>query len=305
MRSLNATPLAPLQGCHNDAEHMRNFCLSNNLVHKTNVNWLKDKAATREAFIELMLEYVIPQTYASERGMLISVFTGHGARDRDLRDTNEADGMTEFQVPYDYRENGYWSDSELAALYGMVNPSWRVRLWNDCCHSGDSLRSLGAHLGFSTRRALPNYCRSRHSLEQTFRYMAEPRAPLVKLLSQVQATRALLWRAKTLPQRRTAALRLWAFYEADHFQAAYLHDNIIAAQGCQPAQYSMDAVISGVPQGAFSAAMWLNTPKSPATVTWSKMVQTATAWLKNNGFREQDPMLEAAAPHLLDQPYFS
>ncbi len=303
IRNLNATPLAPLSGTENDALHLQRFCLANKIVSKSDIYWLKDKQAKRQAFLNLMLDVVIPRTYDTEGGTLLSLFSGHGARDRAVQDGNEKDGFTEFQVPYDYRENGYWSDTELAALYGMINPSWRVRLWNDCCHSGDSIRSFTGFLGMRTRKALAPFLCTSKSFEQTRAFQAQPRTELTK--NKLYTWRGQLFVAKTLRQRGIVARTIWELYQQDHFKLIYEHDDLIAAQGCHADQYSMDAKINGIPQGAFSAAIWASVAQLSAQATWSEIHQAATRWLKSNGFTEQDPLLEASAPHLLNQPFFS
>lgn len=303
MRSLNATPLAPLQGTENDALHLSRYCLSSNFIGKADLFWLKDNQATRKGFLDLMLETVIPITYETEGGTLISLFSGHGARDRYMRDTDETDGLTEFQVPYDYRQKGYWADTELAALYGLVNPSWGVRLWNDCCHSGNSLRALGSFFGFSTRKALPAYCRSTKTVALTFDYLQHPRAVISE--ATLRTCRSRLWASSAREARANAARQLWQYYQADYFQRIYEHENIIAAQGCRAEQSSMDAVVADIPQGAFSAALWASAATLPVGASWSAVVQQATRWLKDNGFQEQDPLLEASAPFLLDEPFFT
>ena len=302
LRTLNATPFAPLRGCHNDGLHMSRYCLTGNFVTKSNLFWLKDKRATRQAFVDLMLGTIIPRSYETDGNVLLSLFSGHGARDRDLRDRTEADGLTEFQVPYDYRHNGYWADSELAALYGMVNPSWRVRLWNDCCHSGDSLRALGAWVGFSARKTLPSYCHSRGNLLKTFDYVQWQRESLSA--RSLIDLRSQLFRSTSREARGRTARMIWDLYRQDHFQTAYVHPNVIAAQGCQAQQFSLDTTIEGVAQGAFSAALWYASSRLPVSASWSLVMQTATRWLKGNGFQEQDPVLETSAPHLLDEPFF-
>jgi hypothetical protein len=302
MRTINNTPYAPLHGCDNDGQHMLGYCLGRELVTKPNVYWLPGKKATRQGFIDLMLETVIPRTYETDHGLLISLFSGHGARERAKWDGNEKDKLTEFQVPYDYRTKGYWSDSELAALYGMVNPSWRVRLWNDCCHSGDSLRVLTSFFSVRTRKALPPVLCSSKSLEQTFAYRNTPREPLQ---NSTQYWRGRIFRAKDAKVRKQYVRELWELYEADHFQNFFEHQDLLAAQGCQAAEYSMDAVIEDVPQGAFSAAIWAALEDLKVGATWSQVHQLATRWLKQNGFTEQNPILQTTAPHLTNEPFLS
>jgi hypothetical protein len=268
--------------------------------------WMKrhvPQDRTRAAFINLMLDVVIPRSYDSDGGLLLSLFSGHGARDRDLRALDEADGYTEFQVPYDYRKNGYWSDSELAALYGMVNPSWRVRLWNDCCHAGDSLRAFNAWIGLRSSKALPSFLKSNRSLTNTFDYLAEPRQILNK--ADVLVYRRQLFLARETKGRAQAARALWAIYQRDYFVRIFEHENLVAAQGCQASQYSMDALIEQRPQGAFSAALWKAWNQSKPGASWLDVHQVAVQWLKSNGFAEQDPSLETQAPFLLLEPFLT
>ena len=300
MRNLNQTPFAPLSGTRNDAVHLQRFCLTNQVVEKADIYWLSDQQAKRQAFIDLMLDIVIPRSYESDGGTVFSLFSGHGARGRVKLDA-EADGLTEFQVPYDYRDKGYWSDTELAALYGMISPSCRVRLINDCCHSGDSLRSLTGFLGMRTRKALAPFLCTSKSFEQT--YVCRQQERTVLTTTKLNSWRAQLFIATTPRQRGIAARTIWELYQADHFQNIYQHENLIAAQGCQADQSSLDAVIYDVPQGAFSAALWAAIAQLSAQATWAELHQVAVRWLKSNGFTEQDPLLEASAPFLLDQPF--
>jgi hypothetical protein len=301
LRTLNQTPYAPLYGCVNDGQHMRNHVLKHVPgLSSRQIHWLKDKAAKRQAWIDLMLHTIIPDTYAEDGGLLISLFSGHGARDQDRRGEGEAesDGYTEFQVPYDYRSKGYWADHELAALYGMVNPTWRVRLWNDCCHSGDSLRAfaIGSMFGKTRRKTLPELHKSKASLAAAWSFLSFKREPL---------TDARLAMAFGLLHARTAkaehARRIWEFYQADHFQRIRTHPNLLAVQGCLAHQYSLDAEIDNIRQGAMSAALWK--AWAAADGSWADVHARATAWMRANGYGEQTSILEATDPQLTRQPF--
>ena len=128
-------PRAKLRGCINDVNNMGSFLKS----HNYDVRIFTDDT---NAGIDTSANGIIGHlnTLASEswRNSLTHVwihFSGHGCQRRDWSG-DEKDGKDECIVPSDYKRSGLITDDTLKKVLVSFNPSTRLFLVFDCCHSG-------------------------------------------------------------------------------------------------------------------------------------------------------------------------
>ncbi len=166
--AINDYPSSPLSGCIPDAEALKNYLLEDGRFDlEGSLLTLYDKAATKSAIANAILNH-LGQAKAGEAALLY--FSGHGAQERaDTRVwTEERDGCLEALACYSPPGAPFalLADKELRFLLNRAvfggpdqpksgTPPHLLAIF-DCCHSGDSLRSVGLQAETARERRFTN-----------------------------------------------------------------------------------------------------------------------------------------------------
>lgn len=127
---------AELSGCINDVVNTGKVLEdvygynSDDIVYMTDDTDLKPTARNMLAQLIKLSE----RTYEEDIEEIWISYSGHGTYVRDRGD-DEDDGKDECLVPLDYSESGLISDDHLNNILSLVNPSTRVVVIVDACHS--------------------------------------------------------------------------------------------------------------------------------------------------------------------------
>lgn len=300
--ALNATPGAPLKGCLNDS---RNFLGAvKNRLGKADVFTLYDKGATLAAYRDLLLNHIIPATYASPAGLLVEHNSSHGTQvPVGIAAPDEPDAYDEARVFYDYRSGGLLIDDEERALMSLINPHWKVRQIKDNCHSGSSLRGFfGFAPHFVNRvhprqraRVLPTAQIPRATLTAVAEWLEPPlqREPTTRLYQQLRT-------ATTVVEARLLAKQLYSALTKNKFKGVVDHPDRLLLAACQASQTCADAYINNSYQGAHTWAMLKAWGEMPGE-TYQQIRQRTATLLK--GSYDQLPQLEMTNPAAETLPF--
>jgi hypothetical protein len=139
---VNAYANAPLRGCINDAHNIRDLLVSSFGFDPGDIHLLEDGQVVKT---EVLKEWSWLTTGAQAGDTLVFHFSGHGSYvpdengdEQDLRDEITCLHDMNFEDP-----NTYLSDDEWYVLTQQVDPSVRLIVIKDTCHSGGSSRFIG------------------------------------------------------------------------------------------------------------------------------------------------------------------
>lgn len=135
---INAYEKAPLRGCVNDVNRMRELLQQQYHLGAEQMRVLLDAVATRAAILEGLRWLGEPDGTDGTDSPPIRLFhfSGHGIQVAD-QDGDEPDGMDEALAQYDYQTTGVLRDDELRQAYDHYLAHTHLLLTMDCCHSGD------------------------------------------------------------------------------------------------------------------------------------------------------------------------
>ena len=127
-----------LKGAINDIALMQQVLLTRFGVAESNITRLENQAATREAIVTTMKQF-ISETQADD--MVYIHFSGHGSQVED-QNGDETDGLDETILSYDARTPGVRdiTDDELGRMLASL-PTENALVVLDSCHSGTATRS--------------------------------------------------------------------------------------------------------------------------------------------------------------------
>jgi hypothetical protein len=127
-----------LQGCVNDAQDWAQELQRRGFT----VSMLLDAQATKSAMVQAMGS-LIEQGRSGD--LLVITYSGHGTYVPDM-DGDEVDGLDEALCPYDiFTNRAALTDDEIHALFQRRQPSVKLVLISDSCHSGTVNRAAPAH----------------------------------------------------------------------------------------------------------------------------------------------------------------
>lgn len=221
-----------LAGCVNDAIdwhlRFRGACAGGDTIK------LLDSDATKVNIVA-SLRRILALLKAGDTAII--TFSGHGTHLPD-RDGDEADGQDEALCPHDLTKN-LILDDELRVILSARDPSSRVLLITDCCHSGTIAR------GPTEERGLPRY------------------VPFAELTNQGMCSSVVDG------LRRDAA---------EYRSRRAPDDGLTHFSGCADHEYSYDATFNGRPNGAFSyfALRAMNSQDAPRGLTceaWHRAIR--------------------------------
>lgn len=243
-----------LRGCVNDVTNLSVLLSKYRGFTADEIRVLTDADATKQA-IEKRLEWLAAD--AAPGDYLLFHFSGHGSAVLD-RNADENDGLDEILCPYDMDWDGtFITDDQLKAQL-QVPDGVQIEAILDCCHSGSEGEAL---IVDPAVQVAPN---------QRPRYLAPPRGT-----ASGRARQGAKVRSRILRSRSTgSAPVIWA--------------------GCGAQQTSADALIEGVPWGAFSQALCGLMRRHDGAVSRRRMLELARTALTEGGY-SQRPELEASA----------
>lgn len=124
-----------LQGCINDAENLSEFLVQSGFVDQKHITLIKEPKHAQ------ILDGIKSLAEESNEKYISHIFVSYSGHGTYMQDTNgdEVDGQDEALVPVDFRTAGMVSDDDLCEVFAQINPSTRVSVLLDCCHSGTAL----------------------------------------------------------------------------------------------------------------------------------------------------------------------
>lgn len=137
---INNYERAPLRGCINDVNRMRDLLQQHYHLAEENVRILLDEAATKAAIAD-GLRWLGEPDGTDTSPVRLFHFSGHGIQVAD-QEGDEPDGLDEAIAQYDYQTVGVMRDDELRALYDQYLSHTSLLLTMDCCHSGENQYEL-------------------------------------------------------------------------------------------------------------------------------------------------------------------
>jgi len=146
--------LPTLGGPPNDVQLMRSLLVERLGVPAGNVVTLVDEKATSRGIQDAFRSHLIRD--CGEDDVAVFFFAGHGLQVDDLGpDADEADGLDEALVPYDYDEldPATWLTDDMVHRLLAAVPSRHVLVMFDCCHAGTGTRSIGGPFKWAGTRS--------------------------------------------------------------------------------------------------------------------------------------------------------
>ena len=126
---------ARLRGCINDVLNMETFLK----VHEYQVDtFVDDSNNGKDTSANGIINHITTLASDSWNKSLTHAwvhFSGHGCQTRDWSG-DERDGKDECIVPSDYKRSGLITDDMMRKAFSTFNPSTKLFLVFDCCHSG-------------------------------------------------------------------------------------------------------------------------------------------------------------------------
>lgn len=145
---INAYTSAPLSGCVNDVDDMKQILISKYGFVESDIVVLKDRDATTQD-----IRNKIPWLYEAT-GKAYFHYSGHGVQ---VPDNDEADGLAEAICPidFDWSPERMLTDNQLVELMKGIKAGVRFNWCSDSCHSGDLDRSINPHVKIPRTIAFP------------------------------------------------------------------------------------------------------------------------------------------------------
>lgn len=277
---INEYAEAPLRGCVNDVQQMKELLQRYYGFAATDIRLLLDDAATGAA-IKAGLEW-LADGGAEADAVRVFHYSGHGSYVADLNG-DEPDGRDECLVPYDYKTNGMLIDDVLKSYYDRFPPAGNLTLVMDCCHSG----TINRLVGDTAERFLPVSAEEQARVDAAAaRYLeAQNRFVLEELAQWVNQ---LVGDALYARQQELAAL-----FRARRAGRVETQENNILLAGCHSTQTSADAFIRRGYHGAFTFHLAEAVAEANGQLTYRELADRVAARLGAEGFA-QIPQLECA-----------
>lgn len=136
-------PRSRLYGCVNDAKNMAKYLVEFQNFNRKDINIVTDEnikdmnKVSYEGIIELLYDLCI-SSWRDDLKLAVFQYSGHGSQIRDLNG-DEEDGLDEGLVPVDYNTRGIIIDDKLNKIFMSFNPSTKIVVIVDACHSGTIL----------------------------------------------------------------------------------------------------------------------------------------------------------------------
>jgi len=152
---INTYPSAPLEGCVNDANDVKDYLIKNYGYKETEIRMLLDNKATTNA-IKDGLDWLTKDAQAGDKRVFH--YSGHGA-EYPGETAGQPDNLNQIICPYDFdwSEPHMIMDVEFAKIFGKM-PNNVIFNWiSDSCHSGDLIKIIPTNTKVKiTPRTYPN-----------------------------------------------------------------------------------------------------------------------------------------------------
>jgi hypothetical protein len=127
------TPGASLRGCINDVMNMKEYLEGVGIPAETFTDDVNKEETSAMGMLNKLYEIAV-RSWTENLDFVWIHYSGHGTY---VRDTNgdEKDGYDECLVPRDFQTIGVIPDDYINKLFSYFNPSTRVVVVFDCCHS--------------------------------------------------------------------------------------------------------------------------------------------------------------------------
>lgn len=129
-----------LNGCINDAHHIRDYLMSNGFAPE-NISLITDDTHIKPTRNNILL--AISNLVLSGDKDLFFHYSGHGSYIYD-KDGDEADSFDECLVPVDYDTQGMIKDDNIRSVLSLMKSNQHMVCILDCCHSG-----TGVDMGYN------------------------------------------------------------------------------------------------------------------------------------------------------------
>lgn len=275
---INEYAEAPLRGCINDVEQMRELLQRYYGFAAADMRLLLDDAATGAA-IKAGLEWLAEGGDDAD-AVRVFHYSGHGSYVAD-RDGDEPDGRDECLVPYDYRTDGMLTDDLLKTYYDRFPPAGNLTLVMDCCHSG----TINRLVGDTAERFLPVSAAEQARVDEAAARYAEAQNRFI-LEGLAQWANQLFGDALYARQQELAAL-----FRARRAGRVETRENNILLAGCHSTQTSADAFIRRAYHGAFTFYLAEAVAEAGGRLTYRELADRSAAKLGAEGY-DQIPQLE-------------
>ncbi len=240
MVGINAYPAAPLRGCINDVQQVKELLTSLYGFTPGDFCLLLDQQATLQGITDGLAW--LAEGGDDPQAVRIFHYSGHGSY---VLDTNgdEPDGRDECLVPYDYQQSGMLTDDALKVIYDRFPRHGNLTLVLDSCHSGSCQRDV-ADIVY---RFLPVAYADQEQMDQAA--SAYARAQREFVTAELQRASAAGWSEDELSRKVDALMHK---FEKKRFGDIRVRDANILLAGCRPDQQSADASLNGEYHGAFT-----------------------------------------------------
>jgi hypothetical protein len=273
---INAYADAPLRGCVNDVQIIRDLLQQVYRLPDAQMHVLLDTDATRAAILEELRWLAAPDAPDDPTPPVrLFHFSGHGTFVADMTGT-EPDGQHEAICPVDDLEMGVITDDALRELYATFPSDTHLLLTMDCCHSGDIHFAPGTDM-------LPRY---RPVSDEEQRRIDAARRQFVA--SQLER------RSSGEPPREEEKL---------HFGRDRANDIAVLLAACRADQTAADARFAETFHGALSFYLVETLRAGGASLSYHDILERVRQDISRNKFT-QVPQLDCSAANR-DRPFLN
>lgn len=260
-------PDISLGGCVNDVQTMWDLLTEFYGFDPSNIRTVTDERATRQNIIDGMNWLVRNRIPGDE---LVLHFSGHGSQVVDLDGDELSDGLDEIIIPHDFSWDLPLTDDQIHAIFSQIPEGAYLTFVCDSCHSGTMTRGVTRFDKVGDAEKSNN----KEKEGKVLKWLGDGNEKFVCPPIDISLRAA------------NRALSVNSFGQKNKDVESQNH---ILLAGCGEDEYSSDAFIDGMYQGALTAAFDMairNDPYRPMIEIHREIVEI----LLNSGF-DQNPKL--------------
>lgn len=277
---VNGYPGAPLRGCLNDVQQMRDLLEQCYGFPVANIRVLSDGEATL-AGIKDGLAWLATGGAAPD-AVRVFHFSGHGSQVAD-QNGDEPDGRDECLAPFDYKTAGMLTDDTLKTLYDQFPKTGNLTLVMDCCHSGSIQRAEAEDVVF---RFMPISAAENRACDA-----AAAKFAVAQRADVLDAVKRMRGGDLSDDELQARVWKLMSRFEKKRFGDVRVREGNVLLAGCRADQSAADAYIEGEYRGAFTCCLAKAISRAPAQLSYRDLVDQTANTLRASRF-EQVPQLE-------------
>ncbi len=277
---INAYPDAPLRGCINDVNQVKDLLTGHYGFTEADIKLLEDQDATSSG-IKNGLEW-LAQGGADPDAVRVFHYSGHGSQVAD-QNGDEADGADECLVPVDYETSGFLTDDVLKTFYDRFPKTGNLTLIMDSCHSGTVTKDISEDVIY---RFLPITLDEQERIDAAkAQFVEDQHKFLMKSLKEMP------FETMSEAELEAKVRSLSAIFEKKRFGDVRAREGNILLAGCRDNQTSADAYIKGNYHGAFTYYIMETIAEANYQLTYHDLAKKTGLKLYNNRYN-QIPQLE-------------